>query len=346
MRKLPQHVPFTLYIDGPILMFSGNVKNVLQNSCMEQNCRNVCMLATKKYDCIVNQCKRVCQLSRVVVAFDGDAPAMKCSTQQLRRLNFRFNVDMRDVRQMLSKSLKSQNRSIPAEILNLNRGEAEFYIYQSRDTSTSSLLYTKDTDLYAIAYAHVQQTPVDNVFFYTGPSDKPCMYDMSKFRSDSVDKTTFRLLMSLSGTDFNSHIFTKSMILPLCFALFWDETSLQNAIGIENAQNIIIASKQLKLYSADLRQTIAILLDLIDLTSKYGLGLKLNKSISQKCPRKATRPRQSKIVGYNPNDTISKLQWVIDYYENGAAYSGFADGSLADHTIDSFSFISWCRDYE
>lgn len=362
--------PTILYIDGPILIFSGNVKGTLTLD-ININTHMVVRNSLKKFDYVVNYCQKISELTRVVVVFDGISPIMKSATQLKRRGHLYPNINVKDIGNALRKALDMKT-NVKIDIVNLERGEAESYIYKNRDQTQSSVLFTKDTDLYAIAYKHCPVNPVDHVFFYN--DSKRELYDMSKFSCD-LDPMSFRLLMALSGTDFNPKIFTKSMLLALSYYLFCDIPTFEKMFGAPSytlmyqnwniclPANISLDDLQRLMYRNwniclsdhpsldDIQRVICTYLTILTVLRHVNfldlLYRALDKKllpVCEKMPKRITYPhrRENQSVP-NIKDSLplslATLRWVLQYYESGAELPDYDNDELGKHKINNVEFL-------
>jgi hypothetical protein len=238
-------VPFTkfelgdtiLYIDGPILLFSGNISPQYK-LISEQH----------KLYCIKSKLRRIVEfvsakfaVSKVLIVFDGIAPKEKASTQKSRakRINNEFNPT--EMKAAFYNYMLIHQMKIPHEIIQLEYGEAESYIYFHRDLARNSVMYTKDTDFYVLAYKHQQLQEHDNVFMCN--DIKTCLeiYCMADFYYSKLSALGFRLIMALSGSDYTKSRFTPSMVSVL-FDVFADIN--KNHVELCNTFNIQIENSE------------------------------------------------------------------------------------------------------
>jgi hypothetical protein len=137
----------------------------------------------------------------VHVFFDGDAPPEKAKRQQQRASRAsNYNI------QKVKKDFCSREHFPPIAINNLCKGEAEMEMYRMRDKQATSIIYTKDTDMFTIAYGHSEADDVIYCQERCCPSDKKTkvysFFDMRKFQYESVPGVVFSALMALAGTDY------------------------------------------------------------------------------------------------------------------------------------------------
>jgi hypothetical protein len=179
-----------LYIDGLLLLYSAKiVSNVEPMLIIQNKLRKIISVVASRYNIL-----------DVHVFFDGDAPPEKAETQKKRAnraSNFNFNIHK------VKQDFCNRIHFPPISINNLRRGEAEMEMYRLRDTRATSIMYTKDTDFFTIAYGH---TAPDDVVYC---QERGCVkqreynfFDMRKFKHESIPGVVFSTLMALAGTDY------------------------------------------------------------------------------------------------------------------------------------------------
>ena len=208
---------FILYIDGPLLTFRGYAHNCKDLRDQESTLYMIESNVIRKVIAIVNHLKKYGNCVKIKIYYDGQSPNMKKLTQQKRNKDvFPHNLTYRQINSFIQQhivynlydKLHSPKMKIEdIELVNLEVGEAENEMYRRRDTNYSSVMFTKDTDVFAISYNHQPKTPNDIVYMYDGDY----IYNMNRFTC-GLDNFQFRTLVSLSGTDFNCTIFTPTMI--------------------------------------------------------------------------------------------------------------------------------------
>lgn len=185
-----------LYIDGPILLYCGNI--------VSKEFKDPMLIIQNKLRKIVSVVASRYNILSVSVFFDGDAPPEKAKRQQQRasRVSDKNNFNIQKVKQEFCE----KRHYFPIRIQNLRKGEAEMEMYRSRDTESTSIIYTKDTDMFTIAYGH---SALDDVIYCQErncPSDKTLkvysFFDMRKFKDEFVPGVVFSALMALAGTDY------------------------------------------------------------------------------------------------------------------------------------------------
>lgn len=192
-----QHEPkvdANLYIDGPILLYCGNVNAKLNPNTNPQHIIN------KKLKKIIDVVKSRYNVLETHVFFDGEAPPEKAH-RQMQRASRGSNYDI----QKIKREFCEYNRFKSIYINDLFKGEAEMEMYRLRNTKTTSIIYTKDTDMFTIAYGH--STPDDVIFCQerivsAGGSKVYSFFDMRKFCYDAMPREVFYAMMAFAGTDY------------------------------------------------------------------------------------------------------------------------------------------------
>ena len=204
---------FILYIDGPLLLFRGIAQNCWNLDDIDQTLSTIKSNIIRKIISILNNLKNHGYCIKIKIYYDGQTPYLKKLTQQKRnREVFPFNLTYQTINTFIQDNLyynikKELPNICDIEIINLQVGEAENEMYRKRDVNYNSVLFTKDTDVFAITYNHEPTTDNDLVYMFDGDY----IYNMSRFNC-MMNNFQFRTLVSLSGTDFNYTIFTPSMI--------------------------------------------------------------------------------------------------------------------------------------
>lgn len=176
-----------LYIDGPILIYAGNIKGKTENESV--------FIVLAKLKKILKLVRQYYKVSKVKIFFDGSAPREKLGRQNKNRQLYNFQ----NIKAEFLKRL--QNTEFFDSIVLLSDGEeAERLIFMSRPEGCLTIGYTKDTDLFGIAYNS------ENFIFLQelrkGRDRLYKFYDMSKFKYDSLTKETFIMLMAFAGSDY------------------------------------------------------------------------------------------------------------------------------------------------
>lgn len=312
---------FKIYIDGPILVFSGLRKDTLKDD-SETNTEIITINVIKKFRATVNRLSRLGTIKEIIIVFDGTAPKMKAYTQRKRRETLPINFDIKNTFDKIKKHFKNSkqlyvnNIYIPISVIEPEKGEAESIIYLNRDVNYTSVLYSKDTDLYAIAYAHQAKTNNDQVYFYN--DNLATLVDMEKFKC-VLSPFVFRLLLVLAGTDFNGSLFTNSMILGLM-------NVFTNTDTFNSHQQAKIYESISKIHSYDE--------DVMKIIGEFILLLPLAKlKTNIQMPRKYKSYKISNVFGI-----CETLKWVIGYFNMGSEYSEY-NRIIPECIIDKNEFV-------
>lgn len=185
-----------LLIDGPILLYCGNVPKPPSWNCTET--KFALYIIRKKIDCIIEIVKTYYDITHTKIFFDGEAPKEKAPIQNQRAQRIStYNI------QEIKKEFCEQFRTGGFTIINLTKGEAEMEMYRQRDVNVTNIIYTKDTDLFTIAYKH---SGIDDVIYYQerciNQTKVHRFFDMRKFYYEHIPKDVFSALMALAGTDY------------------------------------------------------------------------------------------------------------------------------------------------
>jgi hypothetical protein len=357
-----------LYVDGEILIRSGLAKNT-HRAQSDDHLMDILIYNFK------SKLKSICELStkfgklcEIYIIFDGKSPKLKSKCQARRKAAAAIQHTVRYInfevaRNSLNQYFVNYKSTLPhgaiirkeCRVVNAV-GEAEDHIYKNRDRTRMSVLYTKDTDLYAIAYGHVPETLNDQVFFINGTNSN--VYDMSNFTCD-LDRSVFRLILTLSGTDFNSGIFTESMLSTLAVCLFVSEKRLKNIFSKLDDVNLndyidkvyIIRDMLSKLVCNtcdDVQLAICVLLQLLEIlkTIKFPTllpeteKLKLKYTISR-----ITFPRSTNVQMSDEmfEKNIKLILWVIQYFDRGSDFEEFHNDTLVNVVYNNTCLYEYVR---
>lgn len=193
-----------LYIDGPILLYCGNIKS---NQVDLHKSINIIFGKLSK---IISTVQNVYNVVAVKIFFDGEAPKEKAERQQ-QRLERKSDYNIQNIKYSFLRSIKSYWNNIPLLIQELTKGEAEMEMYKQRQDAT--VVYTKDTDMFTIAYGYegagefifCQERTSQTIHTYY-------FYDMKKFVIDGLSKETFAMLMGFVGTDYTESRLTRTQV--------------------------------------------------------------------------------------------------------------------------------------
>lgn len=226
--------PVNLYIDGPILLYSGNITTNYQ--------MNPLIIIEKKLRKIISVVNSRYTVLSVFIFFDGSAPREK-APRQLQRANRNSTYNIQEVKANFCKRFERNCDSNPPIIINnLLNGEAEMEMYRMRDKSANSVIYTKDTDMFTIAYGH---SGIDDVIFCqerivcgSCPVEKVyAFFDMRKFCYPGISCEVFTCLMGFVGTDYTETRLSLTQIKCILHYCDTNSTSIFNVIS-NNEPNI------------------------------------------------------------------------------------------------------------
>lgn len=217
-------MPAYLYIDGPILIYCANMEK------FKEDPNNQFVVLLNKIKTILTRASDFFRIEKTIIYFDGKYPMEKKATQDKRAAQKRtMYIDPNALKLRIINNLSSivlpqkyLNETIPVTCIQLENGEAELQMYLGRDKTHCSVLYTKDTDIYAIAYQHVPLTPMDQVFLCMdhkscgdGKQRTYSFYDMSQFYYEHLPRNIFRFLAALCGTDYTLSYISPTMIAAI-----------------------------------------------------------------------------------------------------------------------------------
>lgn len=192
----------SLYIDGLILLYCGNVKF----SSDECSLKRSLAIVRQKLRKIISSVQKRFNVLNVTIFFDGEAPIQKLDTKKKRRSRG-STYDIQKIKNEFLNETHIYRRymasPIEIQIKNLIMGEAEMEMYRLMDGDT--VLYTKDTDMFTIAYGH--DIKRGKCFFcqekITDGKNEFYFYEMDKFFYTGVSKETFTAIMAFAGTDYS-----------------------------------------------------------------------------------------------------------------------------------------------
>jgi len=195
-----------LYIDGPILLYCGNIKSA------RVDVQKSIYIIFGKLSKIISTVQSVYNVLGVRIYFDGEAPKEKAERQQ-QRLERKSDYNIQTIKNRFKGSLTPFWNGIPLLIRDLVKGEAEMEMYRQRQDSCGTVVYTKDTDMFTIAYGHegesdfifCQERTSQNIHTYY-------FYDMKKFTIDGLSRETFAMLMGFVGTDYTESRLTRTQV--------------------------------------------------------------------------------------------------------------------------------------
>lgn len=201
--------PTILYIDGPILLFCANMPN-------KEHFQHLAIIKKKLQKIVKHTTIQFPALKYVYIYFDGESPTEKRETQNKRSKKQLF-IQYKQLRDDLM-SIKQIN-NITCETKILEKGEAELEIYLQRDQQYTSVIYTKDSDIYSIAYHHMPKTSVDNVYIIMDQLSHGArmlnFFDMSKFHYKHLTKNVFHYIVAMCGTDYTQTFYSPTMLLVI-----------------------------------------------------------------------------------------------------------------------------------
>jgi hypothetical protein len=193
-------------------------------------------------------------------------------------------------------------------------------MYQNRDICYPSMLYSKDTDLYLIAYRHRPQSVHDHVYFFNGTFKNDYIYDMQKFAC-RYESYAFRVLLILAGTDYNPSIFTRTMIMALFHvANYYDKYYSAPALRVSELIEKVNRGTNVR--------------EVIEIFLKMLLIVKRVDHCKYLWPRKVER-QPTEI----DNQIFGLLEWVIGYYDKGTRYSQYNFPVCKLENFDKLTFI-------
>ena len=203
--------PVNIYIDGLLYLFCGVVGH-------ESN--NITIANTAYYTILhhINKIKEAhIDIHKIYFILDGQRPAIKCGTSELRRKRIKLPFDLNESKVELIRLLSRVDKMV---IKPLTIGEAEMDAFMSRDVSRPSFILTDDSDLIHIAYGYTPQTSDDHVYILR--KKLQLIYDCAIPPSPEIPSIAFKTLAFSTGSDFTTQLFTKSMVLTVRQKLITD----------------------------------------------------------------------------------------------------------------------------
>lgn len=307
----PENNQYVVCLDCNINMYEGLV-NLTQN--LNEN-NAICATNTfSKIQSIVNYLRRTLKSDLIVkLYFDGRAPMMKFPTQVKRKDAFKHNCSISAVKEILIQRLKKEMyEGKPAyEIIDDEVGEGESNMFFCRDPTKSTILVTRDSDIFNILLDYKMQDENDIVYIYL--PNKKTFYDINSYNL-RLPPHILKLLCILSGTDFNDNLFTKSMIDKVLELARYNDFAddFPESVSLENIEEVVA-----KLLLCTLKTT--------------------DKKISVTFPK-----AQATLNKFIENESITKrLDWVYRYMSKGKDIEDYDDvGEVG--TINKNNYLLYC----
>jgi hypothetical protein len=247
---------------------------------------------------------------KVVVMFDGVTPPLKQRTQSKR---VPLPVDRKTLTDKISSTFKANCVCARSQICELQSGEAECEAYFLRNLfrghARATLIMTEDTDVFHLLYDYPKVHESDKIF--VGMKHLNKIYDFSE-NVFSVPRILVKFLCALSGTDFTSHVISKSMLSNIVNYVKQFPTNLKELNG-----------------SPDLA--------VVKLMLKYVLTV----AFRQPCKPCLSSRKSTDVHSYFEN-----VIWTIGYSTHGAAFERFRDSSLEFCDVDPHSVYRFVFEIE
>lgn len=303
-----------VYVDGPLWVFSSIPQNETDTikivNFMKKKLENRLIKLLLYY---------VNEILSVTIHFDGRAPPMKLSTQSRRKIyqpqSYNISQIFKQFKELLKKkgtveiSMKNGKFITPIKVAEHVLGESEHFIYSERDIAHPSILFTKDTDIFMIAYNHAKKGEHDDVCLMLDNT----FYDLSEFKCP-LNSGPFRVLLILCGTDFNRNIFTQTMSINVL------ETICQN-------DSVVIKELVDKINNCS---------EFVNVVG-YFLEILLANQLANVTfpPNRKLRTIDSETnTQYSYSDNVAKLQWIWQYFTDGVHHEDYQNKTLVDIQIN------------
>ena len=228
LSKISECKPINIYIDLPIILFSGciseNKKNI-SNTTYDESL--VAETAFKILHLNILNAKKKFKINKIICYTDGIRPSMKIYTSTHRKSvsnskSFNTQKALKYLCDLINSNLTS------VELRNLIIGESESECFNRRDVNFPSLILTDDSDVFHISYKYTKQTEYDLVFI--GTKYFRSLYDMSNI-DFNMPRLAFLVLLMLKGSDFTEKIFTDTMVLAL--AKIWMTSNVNTKLRVD-----------------------------------------------------------------------------------------------------------------
>ena len=211
LRKVSEYKPLNVYIDLPIIMFSGcildNRKSVSEdNKNVVSTIYDEYLVAQTAFEILnshILYLYKTFNINKIVCYIDGLRPNMKMFTSYNRTKPINIQLALKYLCESINDNLKE------IELKNLIIGESENECFRRRDVNFPTLILTEDSDAFHICYKYTKQSDHDLVFI----ANKyfKVLYDMSNLNFN-MPRLAFLILMMLKGSDFTDKIFTDTMV--------------------------------------------------------------------------------------------------------------------------------------
>lgn len=316
-----------VYVDGPLWVFSSIPKNESDIT------RIVKYMIEKLKNRLINfLLYRVNKILSVTIHFDGKAPPMKFFTQCQRKSYDTRSINMSDIFKLFKQQLKQigtlttimRGKSIvtPIIVAEHKLGESEHFIYSERDKTIPSILYTRDSDIFMVAYNHAKENDNDEVCLMWDNE----FYDLSKFKCP-LYVGPFRMLLILCGTDFNRNIFTQTMAVSVLNAICSnDSPAIKNLVEkLNNCTNIV--------------NIVGYFLEILLVNHLKNVTFTPNRSSIKKATTAHDDvnilPAKKIKTSYDYVANLNKLQWIWEYFTEGVHYKDYQNQTLVDIEINT-----------
>lgn len=313
-----------VYVDGPLWVFSSIPKN-------ESDAKRIITYMIEKLNnrLIKFLLYQVNKILSVTIHFDGKAPPMKFFTQCQRKSYDTRPINMSDIFKLFKQKLKEigkltttmheESIVIPIIVAEHKLGESEHFIYSERDKTTPSILYTRDSDIFMVAYSHTKENHNDEVCLMWDNE----FYDLSKFKCP-LHVRPFRMFLILCGTDYNRNIFTQTMAI-----------SILNAICSNDSPAIKILVEKLN-DGTNIVDIVGYFLEILLLNQENVRFPPARSSIKKAAHDDLNILPAKKIkTSYDYVANLNKLKWIWEYFAEGVHYKDYQNQTLVDIEINT-----------
>lgn len=298
-----------LYIDAMINLFAGvTAGNVALDNCSAI----ISNIAIDGIDKIIKKIKRMTNVNKIIIYFDGKRPASKNTTSESRRNNMKLPYqDYKNTKNQLIEACNVFVENYDAQIESLDIGEAEVEMFLNRNPKIPSVFVTRDTDMISLCYNYQKKHENDLVYWVS-------QNDLVKF--DEKRSMNFscisKIVTYLFGNDYCTTLLTPSCAVKLFHYLLQDH----------------INCKYLKDSIAVLHKIEADLLQLISKDNvSQDLIIHINLAISHLC----------KILIH----LYAHHDYKLFFYKNCDKREVLTDGGILDECTNYSKGVAWNLNY-
>lgn len=197
-----------LYIDAMINLFVG----VTESNIALDNCPFVISnIALDSIATIIKKFKKIANVDKIIIYFDGRRPFSKNTTSEIRRNNMKLPYqDYKNTKKQLIEASNIFVEKYGAQIEALDVGEAEVEMFLHRDPQTPSVFVTRDSDMISLCYNYEKKHKNDLVYW----ASQNELVDFDNERSLKFNCIS-KIVTYLFGNDYCTTFFTQSCAVKL-----------------------------------------------------------------------------------------------------------------------------------